>query len=264
MAETTLSNQDIERTVQEAVAAMRKGDVAAAHAIAERGIAAGAEHPFLLKVEALWLHINGQHQEALRTFHHARTLTPDDPSILNGIAGCLSGMGEFDAAQKMIDASLELAPDAAQTHYLRGWIFEAASDLPAARNSYERAVSLSPAHVAALAGLASVAIRVEDFAAARARAGQALALDPREPTATIALAMAETKQGEAPAAEGRIRTLLGNSALPDRVRVIALGVLGDALDAQGRTTDALEAQRQKDDLLRGTSTAVENPSNPER
>jgi tetratricopeptide (TPR) repeat protein len=252
-----LKDQAIERIVQDASTAMRKGDVAAAHAVAERGIAEGIEHPFLLKVEALWLHNNGQYRDALRTFHHARTLTPDDPMILNGIAGCLAGMGEYNAALKMVDASFELAPDASPTHYLCGWILEAARDYPAARASYERATSLDPAHIQALAGLACVAVRLEDFAAARAWAARALALDSLQPTATIALAMAEIELGEAPAAEDRARNLLKISArLPNRARAMALGVLGDALDAQDRTTEAFIAWREKaEGFHQATATA---------
>ncbi|MGA7712327.1 MAG: sulfotransferase [Rhizomicrobium sp.] len=254
MAEMTPANlrdQEIERVVQQAVAAMRRGDLAAAFAIAEKEIAAGAEHPFLIKVKALWLHNDGQFQEALKTFHHARTLTPDDPSILNGIAGSLAGMGEYDAALRIVDASLELAPDSSPTHYLRGWILEAARDYPAARTSYERAVSLSPTHVQALAGLASVAVRLDDFVSARARATQALALAPQQPTATVALAMAEAEQGNASLAEDRIRNLLKTRAkLPFRARALAWGVLGDALDAQDRTEEAFAAYREKADEFR--------------
>lgn len=265
MAEMTanLRDQEIERAVQQAVAAMRRGDLSAAFAIAEKEITAGAEHPFLLKVKALWLHNDGQFQEALKIFHHARTLTPDDPSILNGIAGSLAGMGEYDAALQMVAASLELAPDSSPAHYLRGWILEAARDYPAARMSYERAVSLSPTHVQALAGLASVAVRLDDFASAHARAMQALAIAPQQPTATVALAMAEAEQGNATLAEDRIRKLLMSAAkLPFRARALAWGVLGDALDAQDRTEEAFAAYREKADEFRRhyAATIAETPT----
>lgn len=256
-----LTEQETARLVREAAATLQKGDLAAAHAIAERGIDAGSEHPFLLKVKALWLHNNGQYQEALRAFHFARTLTPDDPSILGGIAGCLAGMGEYDAALKIVDAALKLAPYDAATHFLRGWIHEAAGNLPLARESYERILSLSPRNVPALAGLASVAARLNDFTAARVRAAEALALDPRQATATIALAMAEVAQGEATAAESRIRNLL-QIDLPSRARGVAWGVLADALDAQGRTEEALDARREKDGELRRGTAAAEKSDEP--
>ena len=256
-----LTEQETARLVREVEAVLRKGDLATAYAAAERGIDAGTEHPFLLKVKALWLHNEGRYQEALRAFHFARTLTPDDPSILDGIAGCLAGMGEYDAALKMIDAALELAPYDVATHYLRGWIHEAAGNLPAARECYGRTLSLSPQNVPALAGLASVAVRLNDFAAARARAAQALALDPHQPTATIALAMAEVAQGEATAAESRVRNLL-EVDLPSRARGLAWGVLADALDTQGRTEEALDARRKKGGELRRGTAAAEKPDEP--
>ena len=263
MMPSNLGKKDIESLVQEATSAMLKGDVAAAHAVAERGIAAGAEHPFLLKVEALWLHTNGQYSDALRLFHHARTLAPDDPSILNGIAGCLAGMGEYDAAQKILDAALELTPSASATHYLRGWIFEAARDFQAARASYERALSLSPNFVEALAGLASVAAQIGDFETARARAKQTFALLPQQPTASIALAMAEIAQGEASIAEGRMRSLLNTPGQSNRERAMAWGVLGDSLDAQGRAAEALDARREKDEEFRRAAGLTEKLDAPE-
>jgi tetratricopeptide (TPR) repeat protein len=256
MADTlpsNLSQQEIERLVQDSAAVLRRGDLNAAYAIAEKALAAGAEHPFLLKLAALWLHANGQYRDALRTFHHARQLTPDDPTILNGIAGCLGGMGAYEEALKIIDASFELKPDAATTHHLRGWIQEAAHDLPAAKESYERTLSLSRDHVPALAGLASVAVQMGDFPMARERAAQVLARDPRQPTAIITLATVEIRQGEAAAAEVRLRELLSAASLPAKPRAMALGALGDALDAQDRGSDALAARQERDEILRAAA-----------
>jgi Tfp pilus assembly protein PilF len=263
MQPSSLSRQEIERLVQESAAVLRRGDLNAAHAIAGKAIAAGAEHPFLLKVEALWLHANGQYRDALRTFHHARQLTPGDPTILNGIAGCLAGMGAYEEALKIVDASFELMPDAATTHHLRGWIQEAAHNLPAAKESYERTLSLSRDHVQALAGLASVAVQTGDFTTARERATQALALDPQQPTATIALATVEIGQGEAAAAEARLRGLLSAALLPVKPRAMALGALSDALDAQSRATEALAARQERDEILRTAAPATSPAGDPE-
>lgn len=262
MAETTysqpISASEIEHAVQRAMAAMQTGNVDAANSIAGPAVDAGAEHPFLLKVQALWLHYQGRHQEALRGFHHARTLTPQDPSIFNGIAACLSAMGEQAAALKMVDASLELEPNAFGTHYLRGWVLEAAGDYRGAHQAYERTIAAEPRHVQALAGLASAAVRLDDFATARASAEKALALAPNQPTATLALAMAELGEGAAKAAESRIRKFLdANANLPPRVRAIANGVLGDALDAQDRTADAFAAYTSENDVLRGMYPQLE-------
>lgn len=244
MMPSNLSKAEIDRFVQDAVSALKKGDLSAARAVARRGREAGLEHAFLLKVEALWLHDRKEYQEALKTFHHARTLTPDDPSILNGIAACLAGMGQQQAALKVIDESLRLMPSAAPTLFLQGWVLETAFEYDAARVSYEKTVAISPKHVQALAGLASVLVQLGDFDAARARAVQALALNQAEPAATMAFARAELAQGDAPSAEARLRKLLANN-LPPRARGQALGVLGDALEAQDRPTEAFAAWQEK-------------------
>lgn len=245
MAQTPPSSpQETERLVQTAVAAMQRGDFAGACAIAERGIAAGAEHPFLFKAKAFWLHHTGEYRDALRTFHHARTLDPNDPSILNGIASSLCAIGEYDAAIEIVDAALELAPEAAPTHYLRGWILEAAGDLFAARASYANALNFSPNEITTLGGLASVALRLEDFETARRRANQALSRDPQQLTAIRALAGVDIAQGNAADAERSLRAVLQRS-LPAPVRSQMLSALGDALDAQGNTSEAFAIWQKK-------------------
>lgn len=244
MMPSNLSKAEIDGFVQEAINAFRKGDLAGARAVAQRGREAGLEHVFLLKVEALWLHDKGEYQEALKTFHHARTLTPEDPSILNGIAACLAALGQKKAALTVIDESEKLMPNASPTHYLRGWIHETAQEYAAARQSYERTVAISPRHVQALAGLASVSVQLGDFDAARSRGAQALALNPAEPAATMALARTDLAQGDAPAAEARLRRLLANTLSP-RLRGLALSVLGDTLEAQDRPAEAFAAWQEK-------------------
>jgi Tfp pilus assembly protein PilF len=165
---------------------------------------------------------------------------------------------------KIIDESFRVMPDAPTTFHLRGWIQEAARDLPAAKESYERTLSLSRNHVQALAGLASVAVQMGNFTTARERAAQALALEPRQATATIALATVEIRQGEATAAETRLRGLLSGAALPTRARAMALGALGDALDAQSRAADAIAARQERDEILRAAApaSAPSNDSEP--
>lgn len=237
-----LSDSDIERMVRASAQALQQGDLNGAHEIAAQAIAAGAEHPFLLKAEALWLHNQRQFQEALRTFHHARTLSPQDPSILDGIAGCLAGMGEFEAALKVVDSSLETA-NAPPTHYLKGWILEAARNHAAARECYERAVLLMPNHAQAFAGLASVSAHLGDYAEARKAATRALALNPNQPVAVTVLAKAEVEQGAAPAAEARLRALLGTRLTPSQ-RATSLAVLAEALATLGRSEEAEDVRRQ--------------------
>lgn len=241
---STPSQTDVEQMVREASMAMQRGDFAAASAVAERGIAAGAEHPFLMKIRAFWLHNRGELRDALRAFHHARAMDPKDPSILNGIAGCLAGMGEYRAAIEIVEASLALSPDAQPTHYLRGWILEMAGELHAARVAYSQALTSAPNDPTVLAALASVSYGLEDYVAARDRAHQALAFDPRQITALSALAGSDIAQGRAKDVEPKLRGILQTS-MPTRVRAQLLSLLGDALDAMDRPSDAFATWSQK-------------------
>jgi Flp pilus assembly protein TadD len=263
MAETTSTRpaeQTLDRIVEQVTGAMRALNLNDAYRIAQSAIDSGLEHPLLLKVQGLWLQENGKYQDALRAFHHARTLAPEDPMILNGIAGTLSAQGENDAALKILDVALEMAPDIATTSYLRGWCFDALGDAKNARKAYERTLSLRPNHTQAMAGLAAVAARVGDFDAAKANAERALTFDLREPTATVALAMAEISGGHPAVAETRLGKLL-QSPISGKARALALSVLGDALDAQDRAKDAFEAYESGNAALRAVQQDFAPPPN---
>lgn len=253
MAEMT-TDQKTKQAVEQATAAMRALNLEAAHTIAHEAIDAGSEHPFLLKVQALWLHEHGQLTEALQTFHHARELAPDDPMILNGIAGVLSAMGAHANAMKILETSLRMAPNLVTTNYMRGWTFEALRDYQSAQRAYERTLVLRPGHVQALSGLSTTAVRLQNFALARASAEQALALAPGEPTASMALALADIAGGNPAAAESRMRALLTQKQ-PYATRAVACGVLGDALDAMDKTDAAFDAYTAENAALKSLHAA---------
>jgi tetratricopeptide (TPR) repeat protein len=250
--DTTLDEQDRKtaQAVQQATDVMRRGDLPGARRIARAALDDGLEHPFLIKVEALWLQHAGELQESLRLFHHARTLDESDPMILNSIAGIMGMMGEPQGALKILEASAALAPDMVTTHYLFGWTYEALRDYRAARLAYQKTVLLAPGHVQAHAGLATVSVRLQDYPAARAAAAKALALAPGEATATVALGMADLGEGLPSQAEARVRPLTLSSAMTPLAKAIAFGVLGDALDAQDRTNHAFDAYAAENALLR--------------
>jgi tetratricopeptide (TPR) repeat protein len=250
--DTTLDEQDRKtaQAVQQATDVMRRGDWPGARRIARAALDDGLEHPFLIKVEALWLQHAGELQESLRLFHHARTLDESDPMALNGIAGVMGMMGEPQGALKILEASVALAPEMVTTHYLFGWTYEALRDYRAARLAYQKTVLLAPGHAQAHAGLATVSVRLQDYPAARAAAAKALALAPGEATATVALAMADLGEGLPSQAEARARSLTLSSAMTPLAKAIAFGVLGDALDAQDRTDEAFDAYAGENALLR--------------
>lgn len=223
---------------------MKAGNFSAADTIALRGIEAGIEHPFLFKVHAFWLHNNGNHSEALRQFHHARTLDPQDPSILNGLAGCLTALGQYAAALDLIDIALAALPNVATNHFLRGWILEQAGDFPQAKSAYLEAVKLAPNDPNILAALAAVSLQIEDFETAREKSIKALSLDPGHLTAIKTLAATDIACGQPQDAETRLRTAM-QAGLAPNIRAQFLSVLGNAYDAQDNTPQAFATWQQK-------------------
>src|SRR6202000_1289930 len=90
----------------------------------------------------------------------------------------------------------------------------------------------------AIAGLASIAARNGDAQKARDLADRALALNPQEPTALVALSMTDIAAREFKAAEERLRSLTQNPAVTGHARAVALGFLADALDGQQQYSEA--------------------------
>jgi tetratricopeptide (TPR) repeat protein len=248
MSDTRLREERNARAILEVRQAMQARDIARANSLAERALEDGVEDAFLYNVRALWLHQAGEQREALRAYHHARELAPNEPMILNGISGVLSAMGHHRQALEMLQASYELAPNLATTNYMLGWTHEALSEYTRARGAYERALQLQPNHVEALAGLATTQVRLRDFDSAIASAQKALSLNPGQFTATTALAMADLALGRAAESEKRLRGALAQSPTGP-ARAIMLGVLGDALDAQNRPHEAFEAYTSENATL---------------
>jgi tetratricopeptide (TPR) repeat protein len=147
--------------------------------------------------------------------------------------------GRYSEAIRLIDAAVQAAPQSAEAWLERAYIFDFGGSLDNARASYGQAIRLG-AGPPALAGFASVAVRQGDYERARETAKLALQVQPGEPTATIALARCELEAKDPAAAEALLKPLL-NGPQADEERMLALGLLGDALDKLDRPADAFAA-----------------------
>jgi tetratricopeptide (TPR) repeat protein len=138
------------------------------------------------------------------------------------------------------DAALAIAPDA-RLHFGRAMALEDLSELDAARAGFEQALALNPAHAEALSRLAVLAMQRGDVKGARNLATRALAIDPRDPAARIALASAALEEKDMPTAEAQVSALVQDRTLGPVNRAFALSLAGDILDAQDRTAEAFAA-----------------------
>jgi tetratricopeptide (TPR) repeat protein len=232
-------------------AAVGNSDLARAHRIATEALDRGSSHPSFFNARALWLEEQQRFEEALQEFGQARALAPLDPDLLNAIGLCQLRLRHFQDAVESFEAALAARPAHALTCFRLGWANEMAGAYDAAERAYERAIVLQPNFPEALASLAGILATKGEASRARSAAERALSIAPGLPSANIALAIADLSDGAYSAAESRLRDAIGrlNSAANSRTWARAQGLLGDALDGQGRFGEAFAAYAAENEAL---------------
>jgi len=236
--------------LREVAAAIRAPDLDRAVRLAETALAEGREHALLLNLRAYRLEQDGRFLDALADLKHARALAPRDVATLNALGLCLARLDRMGEAVEAFEAAVAADPNFAPAHFNRGWASEAVGDLDQARRSLEAAHGLNPGDAAPLAHLASLAARRAEWAGARTLAEQALAIDPDQPTAGLAMASVELAAGVLDNAEPRLRGLIAQDRLSPIDRALAQGLLGDVLNARDRPPEAFAAFTAANETLR--------------
>lgn len=226
------------------------GDLARASAAARAALGGGLQHPFPYGVIAMALESSGRIPEAVEVLDEALGKFPDDIGCLQARGLCLLRLEKPEAAREDFERVTTLKPDFAPGFTALGQAFEASGLLPAAESRYRRALAIDTANIMAEAGLASVLGRRGDHDEARERALRVLAVEPNYPPAAMVVAEADVAQKRAAEAETRMRVLAEDARVSDVERSLALSVLGDALDRQGRAADAFAAYTQSNQLRR--------------
>jgi Flp pilus assembly protein TadD len=232
-----------DRTVIEIAAALQAGEYERAAQLAGSVLALGMHHPIVYNARALAFQQKGQFREALTEFSRARGLAPNDPNLLIAIGVCFINAGTPTEALQAFDAAIALDANNAQAHYRKGWTLEMLGERGKARTEYESAIAINPLHPEALGSLAALLATAGDITNAQTLAERALAVDPNQPTAVAALGTIDLAEKNFPSAEARFRMVLEDPQLTLRARAIIHGLLGDALDGQGRAADAFDAYR---------------------
>jgi tetratricopeptide (TPR) repeat protein len=227
--------------LREIQAAVEAPDLARAVGLARQALADGREHPLLLNLRAYWLEQQGRAREALADLERARTLAPEDALVANALGLCLARLNRFwDAREAFHDAS-NLQPDLAPAHFNLGWVSEELGLLEEARHAFVRAEQLDPASAAPPARLAYLAARSADIESARRHATRSLGMDPSQFMAQFALATCDFEDRRFDAADTRLRGMLADGRIGPLDRGMAMGLLGDCLDASGRMEEAFAA-----------------------
>lgn len=233
--------------VQRAAAA---GDLAGAAVLAEAALGDGVDHPMLLGVLASRREQEGRFEEALAYLRRLKDALPANPGILRAIGFSLLRLDRLEEAVAALGEALTVDAGSADALAHRGMALTALARIGAARRDFEAAAAIDPGHVVALDGLAGLALRRGESAEARRLAGAALGRAPELPSARLTLAGADLADGRAAEAEKAARALAGDGLTSPKDRVIALGLLGDSLDAQKRFDEAFAAWGEANRLLR--------------
>jgi tetratricopeptide (TPR) repeat protein len=231
-------------------AAMRSNDMPAAIALARRALGQGLRHPVLFNLRANAYETQGLYDQAVADLDAARTMAPDDPRLLVELSRCLLGAGDFLRTISISEAAIAAVPDSAAAYYNLACAQEFLGELEAAWPAYAKAFALDPSLADAAARLASLAARRGDRAEARALADSALARQPANTLARLALSLDGIAQKDFATAETQARAVLDTPGTPDQQRASAMGQLADALDGQGRNAEAFALYAQTNVLLR--------------
>ncbi|HEX5183513.1 MAG TPA: sulfotransferase [Allosphingosinicella sp.] len=244
----SLSEADAARVaaVQRAHAA---GDLESAVRLADAALRDGIAHPLLLGILVSRREQEGRFDEALALLRQLDDAVPGNLAIVRGIAFLLLRLDRLNEAAAAFGAALAIAPRDADLLAQRGLTWIALARIGEARRDLEAATAIDAGHAAALDGLAGLALRRGETEEARRLAEAVLTRRPGTPTALLTRAGADLAGGRAAEAEAAARTLAANAAADPRDRATAFGLLGDALDAQGRFAEAFAAWREANDLL---------------
>ena len=295
---------------------LRAGQPARALAMLEPMLAEGDNNPTVLTLAGETYLQNGNPQKAEEYFARASALDPNNAPkqtkvalthmiegktdaavgelerIASADTGTTADMAliatairrkDFATAMKAVGALEKKQPDNPLVHSLRGTILAAKNELPAARKSFEKALSIKPGYFPAAASLAGLDLKEDKPDDARKRFEGVLVADPKNLEAMLALAELKARAGgstdEVAALIGRavqsspnepgprlalIKLRLQNkeagkavaaaqdaaAAIPDRIEI--LDALGRAQQAAGDTNQALATYSKLVTLMPGS------------
>jgi tetratricopeptide (TPR) repeat protein len=235
--------------------ALRSGDARQAAAIAEAALASGLRHPVLFSARGVWLGEQDRHAEALADFECADAFTPANGAVKSAIGMSLLGLRRYEEAVDAFNAAIALQPRDFQLHVRKGWAFELAGNLPAARRTLEEASGIDPTNPEPFGRLAFLAARVGNWREAQTQASRAIALNADQGTAHLALALCEIETGDLGAAEQRLQRVMQSHVSGPTRRYLAFALMGDIRDRQGRVDEAFALYAKAKDIMRQSQPA---------
>ena len=201
------------------------------------------------RVELARLHLAaGRAQQALYVAQEALTIQPTSGDAQFEVARALFALGDVTRADTELHRVLEVAADYPDVQTLLGQIYHQRRNRTAARQAYERALTLDPTSVEALTGLVTLDIGEKQVAQARRRVDAQLQRTPNNAPLLLLAARTYATAGDRAAAEATLRRAIeaDPSYFPAYNVLGQLYVEQSRLEEARREYEALVAKRPND------------------
>jgi len=137
---------------------------------------------------AMHLSSGGNREAALRTVRQEAILAPGDPRPMLFEARLLSEMGRLQEALDVAESAVQLAPDIADSYYMRGVVRLDIGLSGPAEEDLRKTITMAPQHTAAMNDLAVLLMAKDENEEAKLLLEQVLMLQPDDPLAAKNLA----------------------------------------------------------------------------
>ena len=244
------SPADHDQRLAEVRRATAAGDLARAAVLAESALRDGLNHPMLVGVLVTRREQEGRFEEALALLRQLKAAMAPNVPVLRSMGLALLRLDRLDEAVAEFTEALAIDPRCADVLAHRAMAQTGLGKISTARRDFEQALTIDPSNVVALNGSAGLALRRGETGLARQLANSALSHHPNLPGPLLTVAGACIADGKVAEAEEVARKLADDPAIPPKDRVVAFGLLGEALDAQRRFDEAFAAWGEANGLLR--------------
>lgn len=249
-----MTEPDKARLGRAAIEAFAKRDWANAHAHASALARLWPDDPNANQVLGLLALERGDPAAARLFLERAIAAAPNQAPILNSLAVARRRAGDISGAREAFARAAGLGLVDAWRNL--GSLEEGAGQLDAAIEAYGRVLTHTPHDAVAHGALAGLFEGRHDLPRARAHAEYALASDPMQASARIALARIHLRDTDFMAAEAAVRPLAQSERALDVNKAIAWGLIGQARDRLDDAAGAFAAYTSGNQILLRTHAAL--------
>src|SRR3954468_9950381 len=195
-SDSTTRELTLEEAVSFAILLQKNEQLAEAHAVYRRVLAAAPDHPRALHYAGLLAHQQGRDGEALALIERSLALAPDQADWCSNCGVVLQSDGRLDAAIESYRRAIAIDPGHANAHNNLGVLLRATGRPVEAEAAYRTAIGLNPEHIDAYTNLGILLNGLQRPEEAAACYCRVITLRPKYREARKLLALAHCTLGE--------------------------------------------------------------------